>query len=487
MSNLNRRDYVKGIAAGIGAGAVFSTSSTAGSDGHTNADGKNVYLVFGADTSSTDLKSWLKNHKGDLQSNSQKSYSRVVQYQNVDQLNVNQQENAVAISIDGGMADAIQRTYQNNKNTQAGDAQSINAQQKKKKHTFEGVNDVYVIFAGDTDSREFSGWVVSDHVYQSEQSAEAKIKQKQKVEQVNYSSQSTAIAVAEGGSYSRSYQRSYQKNKNVQSAKAAAINIGDGDKQSAKSSVKQWQDVNQLNVTEQGVAVAIAVGEGSTAKAWQVSCQFNNNKQVAKAEAINFDPLSAKEAAASANMQGDFSDSDVKRMDGGKKQSNKQGASATVEQFQNVYQLNSSMQNAAVSIALKRSDAYATQYSYQTNFNAQIAKAAAVNIEDANWKATSVLSGEDAKGDGSWAVSYDNGGKQVNRQKAVASITQKQYVEQLNVNEQHSAVAFATNDGSATAEQINYQRNQNKQIAEAEASNESDQDSSGEKDEKCAA
>ncbi|WP_227352851.1 hypothetical protein [Haladaptatus salinisoli] len=465
---------MKGIAAGIGAGTVFSAASSAATD----ANGRNVYLVFGVDTESTDLESWLEDRSGSAQSSSQESSSEVIQYQDVDQLNVNQQENAVAISINGGQADAIQRAYQTNANAQEGNAQSINAKKKDREHTFKGVNDAYVIFAGDTDSREFSGWVVSDQSYQSEQTAQAEIEQEQEVDQLNYNSQSTAVAIAQGGSYARSFQRSYQRNQNVQEADALAANVGDGHHQKTKhdqdadSSVVQWQDVDQLNVNEQGVAVAIAVGEGSVAKAWQVSCQFNVNEQVANAAAINFDPKSVSEAAASARMQGNVSKSDVKRTDDGGKQSNTQNASASIDQFQDVSQQNISLQNAAIAVALGGSDSYATQSSYQANLNAQIAEATAVNIGDGHWEATKVLNGEDAKGDGSWAVSYDNGSTQLNQQTAIADIDQAQYVEQLNVNEQYSAVAYAENDGTALAEQFNYQVNQNEQIAEAEATNE---------------
>ncbi|GAA5058848.1 hypothetical protein GCM10025751_42410 [Haladaptatus pallidirubidus] len=488
---------MKGIAAaGLGAGTVLSASSAA----TTDADGQNVYLLFGVDTEE-DLESWLENQNGDAKSSSQDSSSEVIQYQDVDQLNVNQQENAVAISIDGGQADAIQRAYQTNANTQDGDAQSINAKKEDKEHTFKGVKDAYIIFAGDTDSREFSGWVVSDHTYKSEQTANAEIDQEQEVDQVNYNSQSTAVAIAEGGSYARSFQRSYQRNQNAQEAAALALNIADGHNhghkkkhkhnhkkqhkhkhkkqhkhghdhdQDANSSVEQWQDVDQLNVNEQGVAVAISVGEDSIAKAWQVSIQLNINEQVANAAAINFDPQSVEEAAASARMQGDFSDSNVKRMDNDGQQSNAQGSSATVSQFQNVSQQNINLQNAAVAVALNRSDSYATQSSHQANFNAQIAEATAANIDVGKWMGNGVLNGQDAKGDGSWAVSYDNGGSQSNQQTALADIEQAQYVEQLNVNEQYSAVAYAEDDGTAIAEQLNYQVNRNEQVAEAEAGN----------------
>ncbi|WP_266079703.1 hypothetical protein [Haladaptatus caseinilyticus] len=473
-SKLKRRGYLKGmVAAGIGLGTAFSASSSA--ESYTDADGDSVYLVFGADTSESDLESWLQDRMGDIQSSSQESSSEVVQYQDVDQLNVNQQENAVAIAINGGEADAIQRTYQYNTNTQEGNAQSINIQKEDKKHSFKNMEHVYIVFADEGGSREFSGWVVADDTYESEQTAEAEIDQEQEVEQLNYNSQSTAVAIAEGGSYSRSFQRSYQKNANVQHAEAVAANIGDGDDQSADSSVEQSQEVDQVNVNEQGIAVAIAVGDGSVAKAWQVSCQYNVNRQIADATAINFEPNSIAEVSANASMQGDFSKSDVKRADNGEGQSNTQGASASIDQFQDVSQQNINLQNAAVSVALDYSDATATQASYQANFNAQIAEAVAVNINEGAEKATAVLNGMDANGDGSWAVSYDKGGKQVSEQTAIANIVQEQYVEQLNVNEQYSAIAYAEDDGSATAEQLNYQVNQNAQVAESEASNENEQ------------
>ena len=463
-----RRGVLKGIAAtGISASAVTQLP------GVTNAatgvaDGEDVYLIFGVDTSSTDLDSWLKDHKHDVHSTSQKSSSEVIQYQDVNQLNVNQHGAAVAISIDGGDANAIQRAQQANNNTQDGSAQSINVDDQDKQHTFKNVGNVYIVFAGETDSREFSGWVVGGDEYKSKQFAEADIDQTQKVEQVNYSKQSTAIAIAEDGSYSRAYQRSFQRNQNVQSAKAAAINTGDGDKQSANSSVWQYQDVNQLNVNKQGVAVAIAVGEDSTAKAWQVSCQFNKNAQIAQAKALNFDSKSVDEFMASAKMTGDYSDSDVTRSRDGAKQSNEQSAESNVDQFQDVSQKNINMQNAAIAVALDHSKASATQASYQGNFNAQIARALSRNIDVGHYQVYGVIKGTDTKGDGSWAVAYDNGKSQ---QTATSDITQYQYVEQLNVNVQNNSIAYANHDGCATAEQLNFQQNKNVQYAESTASN----------------
>lgn len=468
-SKVKRRGYLKGIAAaGMGAGVLtnFAGRASAQSNDVMDADGDSVYLLFGVDASSTDLESWVENHKGEIKAKSQQSSSEVIQYQNVSQLNVSQQRNAVSIAINGGKAEAIQRTYQNNENTQAGSAQSINASKETKKQKFKGVKNAYVVFAEKTDSREFSGWVVSDDAYQSEQSAEATIDQTQEVEQFNYNRQSTAVAIAEDSSYSRAYQRSYQENENLQSAEALAANAGDGDSQSATSSVIQSQDVTQLNVNEQGVAVAIAVGKDSVAKAWQISCQFNTNQQIADATAVNFDPKSIEEVTASAKIKGDVSGADMTHSKDGKTQSN-QVASADITQVQSVGQENINLQNAAVAVALKDSQATATQASYQANFNAQIAEATAVNVEDGHHKACKVMDGTDVKGDDSWAVAYDNG----NQQTATVDITQLQVVEQLNINDQFSAVAFATNCGDASAEQLNYQVNENIQLAEATAVN----------------
>ncbi len=489
LDNLKRRGYLKGIAAaGITAGAASQLPDVANavSGDVIHANGDNVYLLFGVDTSSTDLESWLADHKGDVHASSQQSSSDVIQYQDVSQLNVNQQKKAIAISIDGGMADAIQRTYQHNTNEQLGKAWSINASGHRKQRTFTDLKDVYIVFAHETDSRDFSGWVVSDSEYKNEQNAEANIDQEQDVEQANVNRQNFAIALAEDSSYARSYQRSFQINKNVQDAAALAANIGNSDNQSADSSVNQSQTVDQLNYNEQGVAVAIAVGEDSKAKAWQISCQFNRNKQIANATALNFDPKLVSEFMASANMTGDYSDSDVKCGSDGTAQSNEQGAESSVDQFQNVSQLNRSFQKAAVAIALSNSESKATQASYQGNFNAQIASATSVNVDDGWYKLDGVTRGTDAKGDGSWAVAYDKGGKQVNNQTALSEIKQEQYIKQLNVNEQNSAIAFSTHDGTATAEQLNYQRNENVQYAKSSAGNSDNQDSSNDgKDENC--
>lgn len=471
------------VTATVGVGLVNAVSvgdsAAQEADGTVQANGDDVYLVFGADTSKMDLETWVEQHKNGVQTSSQESSSEVIQYQDVDQLNVNQQGNATAISINGGKAEAIQRTFQENRNTQEGDADSINAKAKteQKKTTFKNVDNVYIVFAEEDGSRQFSGWVVSGDSHKSSQSAEANVGQYQDVDQLNYNNQSTAIAVAENRSTARAYQQSYQLNKNVQDAEAVAANVGDGDSQSANSSVWQYQNVSQLNVNQQGVAVAIAVGEGSVARAVQVSHQVNVNKQVANATAINYDPKSVQTVMASADTKGDVPDMSVKHAGDGSAQRNTQNASANVLQFQNVSQTNINIQNAAIAIANNYSQARAMQVSYQANFNAQIASANAVNldIENGSYRSSAVMNGTDVKGDGSWAVAYDDGDGQVNEQHAAANITQVQYIQQLNVNEQYNSVAYADNGGNATAVQINYQVNNNVQIAEADATNRDEQ------------
>jgi hypothetical protein len=475
---INRRGYLKGLAAaGMGAGALSSSSgrARAASNDDMNVDGDDLYLIFGADTSVDDLDSWVEKHIFDIKANTQQSSTEVMQFQDVSQLNVTLQGAAVSISIDGGEANATQRTYQSNENTQIGNAQSINVAQQKEKQTFEDVGNAYVVFAEETNRREFSGWVVSDDAYESEQSAEATIDQEQTVEQANLNTQSAAVAVSVGNSCSRAYQRSYQENNNFQTAAALAANVGSGTSQSADSSVEQSQTVDQLNVNEQGVAIAIAVGEGSVAKALQVTCQYNVNAQIADATAINFDPKSLTEVTAYAKMEGDFSEKELTHSRNGAEQSNIQDAEADVEQFQAVSQLNLNAQNIAAAVAVNDSTATARQVSYQGNFNAQIAEATALNIDTGQSKTRKVLTGMDVKGDDTWAVAYDEGGNQITQQSAAADITQVQFVEQLNVSEQFTAVAVALDEGCATAEQVSFQVNQNVQQAQATAGTPNDE------------
>ncbi|WP_435157715.1 hypothetical protein [Haladaptatus sp. DFWS20] len=93
------------------------------------ADGENVSLVFGADMSNTDLNQWVKNHQHKVRTSSQKSSSEGILDQDVQQLNGNEQNSAVAYAADGGSAD----TEQVNKNKQVAESDAINENDQKQK------------------------------------------------------------------------------------------------------------------------------------------------------------------------------------------------------------------------------------------------------------------------------------------------------------------------------------------------------------------
>ncbi|WP_293032711.1 hypothetical protein [Natronococcus sp.] len=497
---MKRRGYLRGLAAsGAGAGllSVATTSTQAGSEkDKKNDDGKKdekdeepethdlngdeLYLVFGADTDEKGLGKWIDDHREQINGQAQESFANVVQYQDVSQLNVTQQGNAISIGIDGGNATAVQETEQDNVNVQEGYADSLNVEEKTREETFYEPERAYIVFAEETGCRKFSGWVAREDSYESDQSATATIEQEQTVDQFNYSSQSASLAVAEDGSCAQSYQQSWQANENYQHAEAVAANIGEAGDQDAEASVDQAQEVNQLNVSEQGVAIAIAVGKCSKAEAYQLSSQLNLNEQVAEATAINFDRMYTSDVIDRAEMTGELPKDAVKRTDDGSKQANGQDASADITQVQRVGQENISLQHAAIALATKKSDATARQVSYQGNFNAQVASAEALNVSDGHCGGSAVLHGTDANGDESWALAYENG--DTTEQTAAAEIDQLQFVNQLNVNEQFTAIAFAADCGEATAEQLNYQANENVQLAEARAVNVGDGDGDGERE-----
>ncbi|WP_228546083.1 hypothetical protein [Halegenticoccus tardaugens] len=472
-------------------------------------DGDDVYLIFGADADEEDLDGWIESFK---QESSQDAAAEVVQYQDVDQLNVNQQSGAVAVSIDGGDAKAIQRSYQENQNTQEGDAESINDVGQTEDVSFENVGDAYVVFA-DECSREYSGYVIDDggDVQASVQEADAEVDQAQDVEQLNYSNQSAAVALADEDSRATSYQRSYQENENLQYGEANATNVGEQEQdgtteqsssQSANATVEQAQEVDQLNVNEQGYAIAVAVGEGSVARAVQESYQLNVNAQIASASATNVSdqagsPVTCVAVAGTGDDSTDEADALAKEMDGiseeamevaeseADEQSNTQDAEATVEQYQEVDQENINLQNAAVAVATDCSEATAYQESYQRNVNRQIGEAEATN--EGSQSQTSVLLSSDGEDD-EWCLDYGNGEQdQELDQDADAEVSQIQYVEQLNLNEQYAAIAYAENEGEAEAYQVNYQENINYQVGEAEATNEGSQSQkAGRSQEACA-
>ncbi|WP_199174979.1 hypothetical protein [Halegenticoccus soli] len=515
-----------------GAGAVGSVATAEESeDGVLTLSGDDdVYIVFGADTE--DLSEWVEEHRQEI---TQEASARVEQYQDVDQLNINQQSGAVAISIDGGDAKAIQRTYQANENTQEGEANSINAADQTQEVSIKNVGNVHIVFA-DECSREYSGYVVdtSGGVQESAQAADASVDQEQDVEQLNYSNQSAAVALSAEKSEATAYQRSYQSNENLQVGVAEATNVseqaqdGAGEQsssQEANASVEQDQDVDQLNVNDQGYAIAIAVGEGSVALAVQESYQVNVNRQLASASAANFNeqtqsldeqietldeqanelekqaqtPLTCVASAGSVASTGsddstDEADALASKMDDisaearsaaaeeAAEQENTQEAEATVVQSQEVDQENVNLQTAAVAIARNCSRATAFQESYQSNVNAQIAVAEATNESEqsqADGSQTQILLSSDGEDD-RWSVDYDNGNqRQVNEQEARAAVEQVQYVEQLNYNEQYAAIAYAQDNGEAESHQVNYQQNVNTQYATAEATNTAEQTQEG--------
>ncbi len=116
--------------------------------------------------------------------------------------------------------------------------------------------------------------------------------------------------------------------------------------QQAEALATQNQDVAQININEQGIAVAIAVGEDSIARAMQNSVQSNQNSQDTEVTAINVDTTSCYNCFEDAN--------------------------SSVNQNQDVDQINVNFQENAVAIAIDGGDAEATQSSFQNNNNAQI-------------------------------------------------------------------------------------------------------------------
>lgn len=125
------------------------------------------------------------------------------------------------------------------------------------------------------------------------QSASSTVSQNQNVSQNNINQQETAVAIAVGeGSNARAYQIALQTNENSQSGAALAQNRGFAElcctfyEPVSLAGVTQGWHVEQVNVNEQGTAVAIAI-DGGEACAVQFSSQNNTNSQVGLAEAGN--------------------------------------------------------------------------------------------------------------------------------------------------------------------------------------------------------
>jgi len=331
-----------------------------------------------------------------------------------------------------------------------------------------------------------------------------------------------------------------QSNVNLQEGSATASNVfgadleedtdrhekhkkSDGDSsglsadQTADATVEQAQEIEQVNTYEQGSAIAIAVGEDSTATAVQISDQTNFNEQIGTAEAINVLMESAGMHVATASADGT---TDVVSQDGLEKDGHDdkkgddgadvtQTADASVAQFQSVEQANLNLNSSAEAIATDGSEAEAVQLTFQQNVNAQVASADALNVflEDAdeitdekiddkkdNKKAddkkddkkhedghqydgaimtetTSMSINGDGVADADRTTfDYDGTNEQLNDvdQFSTAAIEQSQELTQLNL-QSNNALAVADDDGSASAFQMAMQENENVQISSAES------------------
>ncbi|QLG48674.1 hypothetical protein [Natrinema halophilum] len=484
-------------------------AATAGGDGdlengtvHALENGEELYLVFGADLGEQSLEEYVNQHAGD----SADTAAEVVQYQNVDQVNINEQGSAVSISIDGGDATAIQESNQHNDNVQSGEVTAENVDVRSAQTQFENVGDVNIII-GDGGDQQFDGWAVKDKKDKDEtvtQEAIAAVGQSQEVAQANFNNQSTAFALAVDDSEATALQQSYQRNENLQKGVANASNVylGDGkfghkkDKsgdsgpstgQSAEALVTQQQDAEQANVNEQDGAVAIAVGENSTATAIQFTDQSNLNEQLGSASASN---LLASSPGMNVATAGDVSDevleSQVEPAKPDKKNKDddvEQTATAGVAQEQGVEQMNVNLQNSAMAIAQNGSEATSVQMAYQTNYNAQVAYANALNVyaspgyvtDDVTRTSSTTVTVDGNAGMSNPGMSYDYGANatQTNDadQAASAAIEQHQFITQQNVNEQHTSVAVAEDGGSASSSQVTLQENENVQLTSVSSTN----------------
>lgn len=493
------------IAAGVPA-------ATAGGDGELDAgtihaleDGEELYLVFGADLDGQSLEEYVDEHADDSNGTS----AEIIQHQDVDQVNINEQGTAVSIAIDGGDATAIQESNQENDNVQSGEVTAESRDVRSAETQFENVGDVNII-VGDGGDQQFDGWAVKDKKGDKTvtQEAVAGVSQSQSVGQVNYNNQSTAFALAVNDSDATALQQSYQRNENLQEGMANASNVylGDGefghkkDKtgdhsagsstgQSADALLEQSQDVEQANVNEQDGAVAIAIGEGSTATAIQFTDQSNLNEQIGSASASNLMASAAgMDVATAGNVSGDVlsSETEVQEPDKKDKQDDVDGeqtATAGVAQGQEVEQRNINLQNTAMAIAQNDSESTAIQLAYQQNYNAQVAYADAINVyaspgyvsDDVTRTSSTTVTVDGNAGTAAPGTSYDYAGNatQTNdaEQTASTAIEQTQIVTQENLNEQHTSVAVAEDGGSAGSSQISLQENENVQLTSVSATN----------------
>ncbi|WP_243641372.1 hypothetical protein [Natrarchaeobius halalkaliphilus] len=478
------------IAAGAPAAAAGEDPDSNGV--HALENGEELYLVFGADLGDMTLDEYIE----EMASGDQVADAEVNQYQDVDQVNINQQSNAVSISIDGGEATAVQEATQYNDNEQFADASAVNVQETH----FEDVGTVHVVI-GNGDGEQFDGWGVADKKgdkgeVDPDQAADAQVTQSQVVGQLNYNEQNTAFAIAEDGSEATALQQSQQSNQNLQQGVANATNVyaGDGtfEDQSATASVEQGQEADQVNYNEQDGAVAIAVGEDSTATAIQITEQTNFNEQIGVADAENVISSLAGMHVATAGSD-DSSIVEVEReitdLHGDKKDDHHkkngdeiQSATAEVTQEQSAEQMNVNLQNTAMAIATNGNNATAVQLAYQQNINAQVGYADALNVyaspahvyEDVVHTETSSVNvgGDDVEGAPGLSFDYAGNAMQTNdaEQYATAQIAQSQFITQENIVEHQGAIAIAE-DGDAGTAQITMQENENVQFGSVAATN----------------
>ncbi|RKD94665.1 hypothetical protein [Halopiger aswanensis] len=489
------------LSVGLPAAAAAEEAETEGNANagthHVLEDDEGLYLVFGADLGDMTLEEYIDAHASGDELND----VEVSQYQDVDQVNINQQENATSISIDGGEATAVQEASQYNDNQQNADvaADSAHAVQTQ----FEDVGEVTILI-GDGDGKSFDGWGIADKkgdkaaldADDADQTAEAEVTQVQEVGQLNYNEQNIAFAIAENNSEATALQQSQQSNENLQRGVANATNVyvgnGQFEDQAASAAVQQGQAVTQENINQQDGAVAIAVGNGSVATAIQITEQTNLNEQLGSATAENVIQSLGGMNVATAGLDDDTQVLDTERSvetlladkegDHHKKSGEKvQTATSEVAQNQTAEQMNVNLQNTALALATNESDATAVQLAYQSNINSQVGFADALNVyagpshQYENAVVTSTTSvtvgGEDV--DGIEGLSYDTDALQTNdaQQHASAQLAQVQFITQENVNEQQAAIAVAENGDSADAAQVTMQENENIQFGSVAATN----------------
>lgn len=502
--------------------APAAAGEPADDDGDTTVqtldNGEDLFLVFGAQLDDQTLEEYVEKHASGEVDTDAEDVADVLEYEDVDEVDVTVQGNSAAISMNGGDAMAMQDSTQSNINEQIGEATSENYVFETHEASFEDVDNVYVV-VGNDDAKTFDGWAVTGDSHDGQkvaQKAWASVAQGQEVDQMNYNQQSVAFALAEDESNATAYQQTTQYNENQQQGVANATNIYEGSDElhGADSEVYQDQDVTQTNVNEQGFAVAIAVGEDSSATAVQISDQRNVNLQYGSAQAVNvlatmagmstavagngdelglsYDEFDLEEHEKKADKKHDEKDDKKHDKKDDKKDEKKddkkdedvfQQAQAEVTQYQNASQLNVNLQSNAVAIATDGSDADAVQISHQQNHNVQLGYAQSVNVYLAggHQQTGAVYTDEFAMTiDGNDAtdnpmLSYDHAAASAQQQHAdqhaSAVVDQVQFVSQENLIEQHNSIAVAEDGEEASATQVSFQVNENVQFSSAQATN----------------